>query len=152
MVVLRHQNEFLLLKRAKMPNQGMYVPVGGKLDPHERPLDAAIRETFEETGIQVDTLKYCGVLIETSPTSYNWQCNVYLVDIPKVPPPPCDEGELEWIALDDILKVPTPPTDWYIYKYLTENRPFAMDAIFDQELNMLELREEIEGIVLHKAE
>ena len=150
MVILRHQEEFLLLKRAKMPNQGMYVPVGGKLEPYERPLAAAVRETFEETGIQVNQLKYCGVLVESSPTTYNWQCHIYLADISKVPPPPCDEGELEWIAHDQILNVPTPPTDWFIYKYLTEGRPFAMDADYDDQLNMLELREEIEGVVLWK--
>ena len=50
MVVLRNQGHFLLLKRRKPPNAGMYVPVGGKLEPFEDPHTAAIRETLEETG------------------------------------------------------------------------------------------------------
>ena len=44
----------MLLKRFKTPNKGLYTPVGGKLEPHESPLNAAIRETFEETGINVE--------------------------------------------------------------------------------------------------
>ncbi len=40
--ILRNDNNCLLLKRLREP------PVGGKLDPFESPLNAAIRETFEE--------------------------------------------------------------------------------------------------------
>lgn len=148
MVVLRQQNQFLLLKRANEPNIGMYVPVGGKLEPYESPLAAAIRETYEETGIKIDSPKYCGVLIESSPTKYNWQCNIYLADIAYQAPPFCDEGILEWIPFEDVLNVPTPPTDWHIYQYIMQNKPFAFDAIYDKDLNMLELREEIEGLIL----
>ena len=53
MIVLRHGEEFLLLRRNKEPNAGCYVPVGGKLEPHERPVDAAIRETREEAGLHI---------------------------------------------------------------------------------------------------
>lgn len=149
MVVLRHEDQFLLLKRAKEPNRGMYVPVGGKLEPFERPLSAAIRETYEETGIQISNPKYCGVLIESSPIQYNWQCNIYLADIDFQPPPPCDEGILQWIPFDEVLKVPTPPTDWHIYQYIKNDKPFAFDAIYDEQLHMLEMREEIEGKLIY---
>lgn len=148
MVLLRHQDQFLLLKRAKEPNKGKYVPVGGKLEPFEAPLAAAIRETYEETGIEIQSPKYCGVLVESSPTNYNWQCNIYLADISYQEPPPCDEGVLEWIRFEDVLKVPTPPTDWHIYQYIMAGKPFAFDAVYDGALQMLELREEIEGITV----
>jgi len=145
MVVLRNGNRLLLLLRAKAPNQHKYVPVGGKLEPFETPIAAARRETLEETGIQVDVLRYCGVLIETSPTEYNWQCNIYLADIENQPPPPCDEGILEWIAFEDIPNIPTPPTDLMIYQYILEGRPFALDAVYDADLNLLEMMENISG-------
>ena len=32
MVVLRSGDQFMLLKRAKEPNKGLYVPVGGKIE------------------------------------------------------------------------------------------------------------------------
>jgi 8-oxo-dGTP diphosphatase len=145
MVVLRHGDSFLLLKRAKSPNKGKYVPVGGKLEPFENPLNAALRETYEETGLRLNTVKYCGVLVETSPTDYNWQCNIYVAEIDFIPPPPCDEGTLEWIDFDRVPNVPTPPTDLHIYHYIMAGKPFAFDAVYDENLKLLEMREEIEG-------
>jgi len=145
MIVLRHETQFLLLKRAKPPNQGLFVPVGGKLEPFEDPYSAAIRETKEETGITVDRLKYAGALIESSPTVYNWQCNIYLADIPFQEPPACDEGDLHWISYSQIPETPTPPTDWIIYQYLMRGQVFAFNAILDEQLNLLKMYDEISG-------
>lgn len=150
MCILQHKDRFLLLKRAKMPNKGMYVPVGGKLDPFERPHDAARRETWEETGLEIDPGNCCGVLTESSPTDYNWMCYIYKATIGDIPPPPCPEGDLEWIFFDELLTIPTPPTDWWIYQYVMKGKPFIFDAVYDEQLNMLELREEIEGIIMPK--
>jgi 8-oxo-dGTP diphosphatase len=150
MVVLRHEDAFLLLKRNKMPNEGRYVPVGGKVEPYERPIDTAVRETAEETGIQLtrEQLTYGGVLTETSPVHYNWLCFIFIAAIEWVPPPTCDEGTLHWVPRSGLLDVPTPPTDWQIYEYLLSGQPFALDALYDAELNLLEMREEISGKVV----
>jgi len=146
--ILRHKDNFLLLKRLKEPNKDNFTPVGGKLDPFESPLKSAIRETFEETGIKVDTMKYCGILTETSPTEYNWTGYVYIAEIDFVEPPICNEGTLMWINFDELLKVPTPKTDWYIYKYILDNKPFAFSAEYDEKLNILSMTEEIENKVI----
>ena len=149
MNILRHGSSFLLLKRFKEPNKGLYTPVGGKLDPYENPLQAAIRETQEETGIVLDHMEFGGILTETSPVKYNWICYVYHAEIDMMPPPTCDEGILEWIDFEDILKVPTPPTDWHIYNYLLQGKKFIMTADFDKQLNLLSMQEELAGITLH---
>ncbi len=149
--ILRCENEFLLLKRSREPNKGLFTPVGGKLDPFENPYSAAIRETHEETGIKVDKMQFCGVLAETSPTKYNWMSFVYLADIQKVAPPPCNEGDLEWIHFNDLLQVPTPKTDWFIYKYVMENKHFIFTADFDDQLYMLSMKEEMTGKVIFDA-
>lgn len=148
--VLKNGESFLLLKRLKEPNQGKLTPVGGKLDPHESPIEAAIRETWEETGIKVDAMKYCGMLTETSPGKYNWINYVYLAEIEKISPPPCNEGELAWIHFKDVLDVDTPKTDWFIYKYILESKPFTFDALFDAQINLLRMTEEIEGVEVFK--
>lgn len=145
MVVLRHEREFLLLRRNKEPNRGRYVPVGGKVDPYEDPPTTARRETLEETGLALTDLRYGGTLVETSPVDYNWWCHIYLADIERVAPPPCDEGSLEWIAFDRVLELPTPPTDWHVYDYLMREQPFALNAIYDADLQLLAMVEEIEG-------
>ena len=147
MVVLKSGSEFLLLKRWKAPNKGCYVPVGGKVDPHERPMDTALRETAEETGIQLNRadIKYGGILVESAPNNYNWVCFIYIAEIDKVPPPLCDEGELAWIPYEGIPNIPTPPTDLQIYLYLKDQIPFALDAQYDENMQLIDMYEEISG-------
>lgn len=144
--ILKSGPYFLLLQRLKEPNKGLYTPVGGKLDPFESPMAAALRETREETGIAVPAVRYAGILTESAPTGYNWVNFVYWAEIDFVPAPPCPEGTLAWIHTDELLQVPTPPTDWHIYRYLLGNKPFAFSALFDADLNLLEMTEEIEGV------
>ncbi|MDX1943450.1 MAG: NUDIX domain-containing protein [Saprospiraceae bacterium] len=146
MVVLRCEQQFLLLKRIRPPFVGNYLPVGGKLDPHEDPYSAALREAYEETGIQLEKLHYGGVLIETSPIDYNWQSNIYVADIEFREPPLSDEGTLEWVDFENVPNIPTPPTDFVIYQYLMQSKPFAFNAIYDAEMQLLSMDEEIEGV------
>lgn len=49
----------LLLVRSR--DTGDWQTVGGAIDPDEAPADAAVREAFEETGLEVDLLRVIGV-------------------------------------------------------------------------------------------
>ncbi len=146
MVVLRHKEQFLLLKRANPPHPGKYLPVGGKLEPFEDPYSAAIRETKEETGLQLDYLSFCGILIESSPSQYNWQSSIYVADIDKIHPPFCSEGQLEWIPYHKVPQIPTPETDWQVYQYIMNQKPFVFNALYNEALNLVEMTEEIERV------
>lgn len=145
MVILRADDHYLLLRRAKAPNIGKYVPVGGKLEAYERPVEAAVRETREETGIAIAEPVLCGVLSETSPVDYNWLCYIYLADIPWQPAPDCNEGLLEWIPASRLHEIPTPPTDLAIYDYVHRGEKFVIDAVYDAELHLTHLIEELSG-------
>lgn len=145
MVILRCGDRYLLLRRAKAPNAGRYAPVGGKLEAYERPVDAAIRETQEETGITIANPILCGVLCETAPVDYNWLCYIYLADIPYQEPPYCNEGVLEWIAHDRLAEVPLPATDLIIYDFVQRGEKFVFDAVFDADLNLVHMVEELKG-------
>lgn len=146
--ILRHRQKLLLLKRFKEPNKDLYTPVGGKLDPFEGPHDAALRETREETGIVVGKMRFCGTLIETSPTNYNWCSYVYVADIPDQPAPDCNEGILEWVDMGSLRDLPTPATDWHMYQYVVAQKPFAFQASFDENLVLLKMTEDIEDKVI----
>jgi 8-oxo-dGTP pyrophosphatase MutT (NUDIX family) len=45
------QGKTLLHKHKKL---GLWLPCGGHIDPHELPDDAAIREVFEESGVEIE--------------------------------------------------------------------------------------------------
>jgi len=146
--VLRNGQQFLLLKRFNEPNKDCYTPVGGKVESFENPLKTAFRETFEETGIELNNMKYQGILTESSPTKYNWICYVYVAEIDMVEPPFCDEGILEWIDFKDLLSIPTPESDWYIYKYILEEKMFAFNAEYDEHLNLIYMSEDLENEIV----
>lgn len=143
--ILKHKDNFLLLKRNKEPHKGKYTPVGGKLEPHETPLEAAIRETKEETGIELADMDFFGILTETSPVKYNWICYTYAAEIEWTPPPYCDEGELEWVSFDKVLDLSTPKTDWFIYDYIMKGQKFILEAVYNSDLRMLRMEEKLEG-------
>jgi 8-oxo-dGTP diphosphatase len=73
---------------------------------------------------------------------------VYRAEIGHIDPPACKEGNLEWIRFSQLLEIPTPRTDWYIYKYIVENKNFMFDVAYDHRLKIISMREEIENRVL----
>jgi 8-oxo-dGTP pyrophosphatase MutT (NUDIX family) len=40
---------------------GLWMTIGGAIDPNERPADAAVREVWEETGLLVEPIRVTGV-------------------------------------------------------------------------------------------
>jgi 8-oxo-dGTP diphosphatase len=56
-IVLNDQNEILLIKG---PRRGWEMP-GGQVEEGESLKDAAIRETKEESGIDIEIIKFCGI-------------------------------------------------------------------------------------------
>ena len=143
--IIRCGTKYLLMKRYNEPNIGMFVPAGGKLEPYETPLAAAIRETYEEVGLLLNDMRFCGILTESLPTKYNWISYIYLADVPYFDAPICNEGEFYWINIQDFSKYPMPPTDYLIYKYVTDNQRFILDAELDEDLNLISMRNELLG-------
>jgi 8-oxo-dGTP diphosphatase len=150
LIILKNKDKFLLLKRNKDPNKNKYTPVGGKIDSFESPFLAAIRETFEETGIKISTARYCGVLVETSPAKYNWICFVYAAEIAYHQPVDCKEGKLEWINRSELLNISTPETDRYIYEYYLAGKSFMFSAEYDKDIHLVTMKEEIENKLIIK--
>lgn len=56
-VVLNHNHEILLING---PKRGWEIP-GGRVEKGESISSAAIRETKEETGIDIEIIKFCGI-------------------------------------------------------------------------------------------
>lgn len=55
-IIEDQHGRILLLQRSNIPH-GFYLP-GGKMDPGETPLMAAMREVLEETGIHIKLTEY----------------------------------------------------------------------------------------------
>ena len=102
--LIRHADHFLLVNRQKRPAMGMWNGVGGKIEPGETPEVAVIRETFEETGIPLDSVTPKGIVrLHGKETSGIY---LYLADVEERPfptPVMTVEGILDWKSLDWII-------------------------------------------------
>ncbi len=146
--VLRSEAGFLLLRRSKEPHLSKYAPIGGHLQPFETPRQAAIREVKEETGISIEEPRLRGILTETSPTDYNWIVYIYTADVTATSPIECAEGTLEWVPQERLHTVPIPTTDGFIYDCLSRSEFSVFDAVYDENIELLTLVDELSGRVL----
>ncbi|MED3550828.1 NUDIX hydrolase [Cytobacillus praedii] len=66
-IVLNDQGEILLIKG---PRRGWEMP-GGQVEEGESIKDAAIRETKEESGIDIAVIKFCGIFQNVDRSIFN---------------------------------------------------------------------------------
>lgn len=117
--------EHLLLLRAKPPNQGVWSPIGGKLETSlgESPFECAVRETQEETGfaITADDLHLFAMIAEKAYEGeshwlmFLFRCRKPISQLPAA----ISEGQFGFFSRAAINELPVPETDrnalWPIY-------------------------------------
>jgi 8-oxo-dGTP pyrophosphatase MutT (NUDIX family) len=107
LVVVRQGHRFLLTQEKKYGSTWS-IP-GGRVEPGETLIDAAMREVVEETGVPVLVE---GVLrMEHSPSSSGARVRVIFVGSPRDDTPPKTESDEEslgaaWLTIDEIAKLP----------------------------------------------
>jgi 8-oxo-dGTP diphosphatase len=109
--------EHLLLLRAKPPNLGVWSPIGGKLEmaTGESPFECAVRETREETGLEITTedLHLFSVIAEKAYEGQShwlmflFRCRRLLSGLP----PDIEEGRFGFFSREAIRSLPIPETD-----------------------------------------
>ncbi|MDE0583427.1 8-oxo-dGTP diphosphatase [Planococcus sp. A6] len=105
--LIRNGDKILLLNREKSPQMGMWNGVGEKIEPGETPLESAIRETFEETGIRLTDMLHAGNVLFTNESSRQGMY-LFMADLPETQvlatPLGTREGILDWKSIDWILQ------------------------------------------------
>lgn len=102
---IRDGDRILLLRRNKPPNQGLYNAPGGKIESHEDPYDACLREVVEETGIRLSHARLRALLtVITRVTGTQWFLFVFVAELPPDAAARIvsDEGDLRWIPLAEV--------------------------------------------------
>jgi ADP-ribose pyrophosphatase YjhB (NUDIX family) len=61
-ILIRKGDEYLLIKRASEPDKGLWSVPGGMVEVGEKAEEAAIRETKEETGLEIEIVKDLGAV------------------------------------------------------------------------------------------
>ena len=99
-------NEILVQNR-KRKYLGWSLP-GGHVEKGESIYDCAVREVKEETGLDVHSLKYCGVVHWVNrETDERYTCYMYeATKFDGILIADTDEGEQFWVGTDDLMTTP----------------------------------------------
>ena len=122
-VVIFRGKVLLLYKNYKNKYEGWVLPKG-TVEKGEEHNQTALREVKEETGLDLVSWRYCGIvtfIADDYPAEY---MHLYLSDEFTGSISDCDEGELEWIRKEDIFDLPIWPGDRIFLRLMQEKVPF----------------------------
>ena len=113
LIVAHHEGKFLLIQESKGPHQGKwYLPAGG-VQPGEGLIEAAIRETREEAGIDITPkailwIEDEGRVYEEDLWAGRWRFILRAEpDNPdQIPGKTDDSLDVRWLTLQEIEKLP----------------------------------------------
>jgi ADP-ribose pyrophosphatase YjhB (NUDIX family) len=115
LAMVRRGDQFLLVQRAKPPNQGRWGFPGGVQELGETVVEAALRELAEETGVQAGSPRIFTALDaidrdEDGRVRYHYTLIVVLLDWRAGEGEAADDAAaLGWFRLDEIEAVPALP-------------------------------------------
>ena len=124
---IEKDGKYLMLHRIKKENdlnRDKWVGIGGKFEDKESPEDCALRETLEETGLTLNSYKYCGIVTFISDIWETEYMHIFYSDDFSGELKDCDEGELCWVDIKEIYNLPIWEGDKIFLRLIEENAPF----------------------------
>lgn len=137
MVYLLRDNQVLFLVRKKKNDtthkQGMYLSIGGKIEPGESILESAIREIREESTIEVSNLELRGVLhfVNWGADRHDWVDFVFVGSDFKGDPQNGNEGSFEWVNQDSLENIPLYESNKQFLPEILKSNFVVMEYIYD---------------------
>ncbi len=125
---IERNGSYLLLHRVKKVNdinRDKWIGIGGKFEEGESPEDCVRREVREETGLELQEPRYCGIVTfqsdEMAETEFMhlFRATAFSGEIRD-----CDEGVLEWIAKERFAELPHWDGDRIFLTLLDREAPF----------------------------
>ena len=149
-------NEVVVTKYKKgNKKEGYYDIPGGKIEEGESPKQTAIREMKEETGIEIQNLKYKGIMTIEYPDRL-FIFDTFLTKEYEGEPQEFEENTSEWIDIDELLKKEKILSniillDKFLIKGLIDdNRNFNLHIKVDEQENILGIDYNLEKIINKK--
>ncbi len=118
---------YLFLHRVKKqndPNRDKWIAIGGKIEEKESPEEANKREVFEETGLTLNSARYCGIVTFVSDLYETEYMHIFHSLDFSGTVCECDEGNLEWVDKTKIYDLPIWEGDKIFLRLIEEAGPF----------------------------
>lgn len=149
-------NEVVVTKYKKgNKKEGYYDIPGGKIEEGESPKQTAIREMKEETGIEIQNLKYKGIMTIEYPDRM-FIFDTFISKEYEGEPQEFEENTSEWIDIDKLLKKEKILSniillDKFLIKGLIDDsRNFNLHIKVDEQENILGIDYNLEKIINKK--
>ena len=132
-MVMDNEGRVLVQERLPKPTNpwcGLTFP-GGHLEQGESLVESTIREMYEETGLTVSNLKFCGIVQWFNPTT-ELQYIVFLFKTNTFSGTLKDsaEGKVRWMSLDEMRAGNLAPyMDKYLEVFLNDDLPQAYGVV-----------------------
>ena len=124
---IERNGAYLMLHRVSKKNDenhGKWIGVGGHFEKGESPEDCLRREVREETGLELASFRFRGIVTfinEENPAEYMCLYTAQAKDGKEIP---CDEGQLAWIDKNDIEGLNLWEGDRIFLRLLRDDAPF----------------------------
>ena len=119
---------YLMMHRVKKKvdcNQGKWIGVGGHCEEGESPDECVIRETMEETGLRLTSVRARGLVTFCSDKWEMEYMHLFTADrFEGELLAECNEGELAWISKDRLFTLSLWEGDKIFLKLLSEEIPY----------------------------
>lgn len=125
---IENDGKYLMIHRVKKVNdinKDKWIGVGGKFEYGETPFDCVRREILEETGLTVKSLNYKGlVTFVSNEFGTEYMHLFHTTDFEGDLIEKCDEGNLEWINVDEVKSLPLWEGDKIFLDLIRKDVPF----------------------------
>ena len=132
---IEKDGKYLMLHRTVKKqdvNKDKWIGVGGHFEADESPEECVLREVKEETGYTLTSYRYRGIVTFVSGNGVTEYMSLFTADGFEGTPIPCDEGELEWVDIDEVWKLNIWEGDKIFFRLLDEREDFfSLKLVYD---------------------
>lgn len=132
---IERDGKYLMLHRTVKKNdvnKDKWIGIGGHFELDESPEECLLREAKEETGYTLTSYRFRGLVTFVSGNGVTEYMSLFTADGFEGEPIPCDEGELEWVDIEQVWKLNIWEGDKIFFRLIDENRPFfSLKLVYD---------------------
>ncbi len=132
---IEKDGRYLMLHRTVKKNdvnKDKWIGVGGHFEADESPEECLLREVKEETGYTLTSYQFRGLVTFVSGNGVTEYMSLFTADGFEGEAIACDEGELEWVDLEDVWSLNIWEGDKIFFRLMDERKEFfSLKLVYD---------------------